>query len=667
MGYNLSPGAIQEIFNLPPGSKSEDISLRPILQVLSVRIAEPKPGQAPGPKRYRIVLSDGTNYIMGVLGSQNNSDIESGRMAENIFIQLNSFMRNTVKGRCVLIVLNLSITEYNPGHRIGQPTDVDPAPKEGEPGFNEQQQTNTTANTHSAPVSSGPMYERTNVVHNNPYGSASGGGGNNAADVKPNIHNPYPSPPKSSHNPYGNSNSANRYAPPIAHSQGTPGGSPITLISQLNMYQSRWTIKARVVSKSDIRTWSNAKGEGSLFSIELLDSSGVDIRATLFKEAVDKFYNFLNVGSVYQISGGRLKVANRQYNSCKSQMEITLDQKSEIHLQDDTNEIQAQSFDLVKIADIEQVEENKNVDVLGVVQEVGEVATILSKKSGQELQKCEVTIVDDTAAQIRVTLWGKKAVSAKEEIPIDKVVAFRRARVSDYGGKSLSGGDSYIVEPQIPETAALQQWWAAQNGQVAVKSLSSSGGGGGKMDSFADRKSVADIKNLGLGYNNPKGDYISFKATINFLKKDKEGGAWYTACPNKEEPCKNRCKVTQTTDGNWQCDRCHGTFPECTRKWIFSGVVIDDTSSTWVSFFNEQAMDLFGGATADEVFAKYDDQDFYDSHFLKATNTEWILRCRVKTEMVNEEERIKTQVVRMDPVDYAAESRELIKALQNFQ
>ena len=32
-----------------------------------------------------------------------------------------------------------------------------------------------------------------------------------------------------------------------------------------------WTIKARVTSKGDIRTWKNARGEGKLFSCDLLD------------------------------------------------------------------------------------------------------------------------------------------------------------------------------------------------------------------------------------------------------------------------------------------------------------------------------------------------------------------------------------------------------------
>lgn len=35
----------------------------------------------------------------------------------------------------------------------------------------------------------------------------------------------------------------------------------------------RWTIRARVTNKSGIRTWSNSRGEGKLFSMDLVDES----------------------------------------------------------------------------------------------------------------------------------------------------------------------------------------------------------------------------------------------------------------------------------------------------------------------------------------------------------------------------------------------------------
>ena len=49
--------------------------------------------------------------------------------------------------------------------------------------------------------------------------------------------------------------------------------------------------------KSSVRNWSNSRGEGRLFSVNFLDESG-EIRATGFNEAVDKFYDLLEVNKV---------------------------------------------------------------------------------------------------------------------------------------------------------------------------------------------------------------------------------------------------------------------------------------------------------------------------------------------------------------------------------
>ena len=95
----------------------------------------------------------------------------------------------------------------------------------------------------------------------------------------------------------------------------------------------------------------------------------------------------LEVNKVYTLSGGRLKVANMQWNTCKSQFEITFDQNSEIHLDNDTGEIQQQIYEFTKIAALESTEANKNIDVLAVVKNVGEPTSLISKKSGKELHQ----------------------------------------------------------------------------------------------------------------------------------------------------------------------------------------------------------------------------------------------------------------------------------------
>jgi replication factor A1 len=587
-----------------------------------------------------------------MLATQLNHFVQSGTVQANTIIDLNEYMSNTIQDRLVVIVLNLTVHPGpTPAGRIGAPVDVSkagvvvtPSAAPSKPLYNSYGGMNT-ANA------SGPN------AYGQPSQATSMAGSDNATAGQP---NPYGSvapyrPPNQTH-------------APIVRSVATTS-TMITPIGQLNMYQNRWTIKARVTSKSDIRTWANAKGEGSLFSVELLDSS-MDIRATFFKEAVDKFYSMLVVGKVYSFSGGRLKVANQQYNTCKSNFEITFDQNSEIQTEADVGDISKQNYDFVPIASIESIEANKTVDILAVVKSVGDVAKLTSKKSGQELTKCDLVLVDNSGTEISLTMWGDKANQAPMLFANTPVVAFRRARVSDYNGKTVSLSGDYEVNPDISEARSLLAWWKSGQG-VNTRSLSSSGGGAGRMEGFAERKDIATIKNENLGQSgSDKADYLTFKATLTFLKSNKEGGAWYPACANSGEPCKNMFRVTQTPDGQWSCEKCQGTYPTCVRRWIFSGTVEDDTSTSWVSFFNEQAEQLLG-TSADEVYERtftggQHDQDAYDSVFARAAYTEWVFKCRVKNEVYNDEARSKTSVIAIQPVDYAKESLDILAALEKL-
>ena len=54
---------------------------------------------------------------------------------------------------------------------------------------------------------------------------------------------------------------------------------PSHMIKYLNPFQNKFRIKARVVKKSQLRSWANSRGEGQVFDVILQDSSG-DIRAT---------------------------------------------------------------------------------------------------------------------------------------------------------------------------------------------------------------------------------------------------------------------------------------------------------------------------------------------------------------------------------------------------
>jgi replication factor A1 len=187
--------------------------------------------------------------MQGLLATQLNHLVHEG-LEQNHLIRLDKFVKNVVSGQNLVVVLKLETLGNNPGQRLGDPADIATSKEGGAENVPPQQQRNV-----------GGLYGS-----NKPVETKSDAGNNNN-NMQRNS-NPYGG---RSNNPYGSNSSQ----APIVRT--TPGGSAFTPIANLNMYQSRWTIRARVTAKSEIRTWSNARGEGSLFSIDMLDSSGVDV------------------------------------------------------------------------------------------------------------------------------------------------------------------------------------------------------------------------------------------------------------------------------------------------------------------------------------------------------------------------------------------------------
>lgn len=58
--------------------------------------------------------------------------------------------------------------------------------------------------------------------------------------------------------------------------------------------------------------------DGKVFSFDLLDSNGGEIRATCFNVIVDRFYVATEVSKVYLIYRSRLNLSQKNYNHLKN-------------------------------------------------------------------------------------------------------------------------------------------------------------------------------------------------------------------------------------------------------------------------------------------------------------------------------------------------------------
>lgn len=440
----------------------------------------------------------------------------------------------------------------------------------------------------------------------------------------------------------------------------SPGGTPLSQrtaipISSLNPYQNKWTIRARVSSKPSLRTWKNSRGDGKVLNVDLVDKDG-EIRACCFNDVADKFHSLFEMGKVYYVSRGRLKPANRNFNHLKNDYELNLTEETEVEpCMDAAPDLPTLQYNFRAIADLESEEPSSFVDVIGVCKHASEVASIITKTTNRKLSKREVSLVDRSGRIITLTLWGSEA----EEFDGSRfpVVAVKGAKVSDFGGRSLSTQFSSVLtlNPDIPEAHSLRGWYDSTGQHEEASSLSGQKGAGGGVG--APYLSFGQVKELDLGRKD-KPDYFTVKGSVTFARNQ---NVLYKACPNQE--CNK--KVTDgAAGGQYFCEKCNQSFPNFKYRMILTINVGDHSGNHWLTCFQDTGSDILGMGGQELGELKEQDEVAYDQVFHQANFKDYTFKIRAKIDTYNDEQRLKCYCVAATPLNYAQETLRLVEEIK---
>lgn len=621
MPVNLTPNAIAKI-------ESGDVNAKPLLQVLDIKLI------GSTQERYRLLLSDAVSTQHAMLATQLNDRVKSGRVRKGSVVQLIDYICSPVQNRKIIVVLNME-TIIPDCEIIGNPKSV----------------------VESDSVAQKPLTD-SNLVH-------SAGGSNNNSSAHNPVHNVQKFPP-TVQPPYQPPPNYRNHGPILKND----APARIIPIAALNPYQGRWAIKARVTAKGDIRRYNNARGDGKVFSFDLLDSDGGEIRATCFNAVVDRFYDAIEVGKVYMISKGFLKPAQKNYNHLKNEWEIFLEATSTVEVcPDEDGSIPRQQFSFRPISEIEISENNAILDLIGVVTSVNPSVPIL-RKNGMETQRRILNLKDGSGKSIELTLWGnfcnREGQDLEEMINngVFPVLAVKSGKVNDFSGKSIGtiSTTQLFINPDFPEAHSLRNWFDRGGKNAASVSISREIMPGGSKNEI--RKTVSQIKDEGLGRSD-KPDWVTVKATIAFIKTD---SFCYTACPLMIGDRQCNKKVTRSGSTKWQCDRCNQEFEECDYRYLLQAQVQDHTGLTWVTAFQEAGEEILGCSAKELYLLKYEgqDDDRFGGIIRSRLFNQYLFRLKIKEEMYGDEQRVKITVVKADNVNYSSESRYTLDLISKF-
>ncbi|CAG8648386.1 16792_t:CDS:10 [Funneliformis caledonium] len=426
----------------------------------------------------------------------------------------------------------------------------------------------------------------------------------------------------------------------------------ICTIDNISPYHNKWKLKAMVIQKSDLRTWTNARGSGKLFNVTLMDNSG-EIRATAFNQQAEEYANLLQLNKVYYISKGKVNIAKKQFSNVQNDYEITIEASTVIEPADDLAVPIKIKIDPVKISDLINYEKDQTVDVVAAIKEISET-TQITTKAQKMIDKRDIIIVDDSGYEIRLTTWGQQ-VNELRDVELGTVVICKNARVGDFQGKNLSmyGVSRLMIDPDIPQTYPIR----LERETSVFASNSYSGSSNFRND---PEKTIAQIVNENIGHSSEKAEYFVTRGTIVFIKKE---SMFYAACPT--DGCNK--KVIEDGENSYRCEKCSRSFDHVKYRYIFGINVSDHTDGMWFHCFNETGSIIMGKEANELNNIKENDESFFedwiDSRFFKT----YIFKCRAKMENYQEKNIIKYHVTEVIPVDFVEHGKALLNNINELE
>ncbi|GLJ20571.1 hypothetical protein SUGI_0374400 [Cryptomeria japonica] len=208
--------------------------------------------------------------------------------------------------------------------------------------------------------------------------------------------------------------------------------------------------------------YNTTKRNGQVFSFDIVDEEGCEVRITFFDE-IEKFhYHRVEKGAWYVVSKGFVKDANIVYNKLNNHLEIILTETSVLKwCVPDVAETKKKS-QFTPINEVLATSNNTLVDVIDVVVNIGEIS-VIRRKDGSTVKKRIVKINDMSTFTIDVNLWGPPSKQLGNDLKnmhasgTFVILAIQNTRVGYFNGKviNISTSTTFKINPCILEADTL--------------------------------------------------------------------------------------------------------------------------------------------------------------------------------------------------------------------
>lgn len=174
-----------------------------------------------------------------------------------------------------------------------------------------------------------------------------------------------------------------------------------------------------------------------------------------------------------------------------------------------------------------------------------------------------------------------------------------------------------------------------------------------------DRKTIAQmlVECTGSG---DKSDYATVTATITLLRES--SALYYCACVT--EGCNK--KVVEEGPSLFRCERCDVSHERCDYRYSFQVQISDETSSAWVSIFNETGITLIGKPAEEVHHIRINNDSEFNALMVSLKGRACTFKLRARQDTYNGETKVKYNVLSALPVDPRKENEALMSEVERM-
>ncbi|AFZ79330.1 hypothetical protein BEWA_021780 [Theileria equi strain WA] len=430
-------------------------------------------------------------------------------------------------------------------------------------------------------------------------------------------------------------------------------------IKNITTYTSNWTILARIIDKSPLKS---IKSDNSFMSIDIKDKNGDTIRGKFWGVAATKWDDILQKGNVYTFSKGSVNLANKKFNNTPHNYELTFNIDSQIEQADDIGDIDNErNYNFVTLREIKSTarESPFMVDILCFAKSISPIS-MTSTKFSKEMKRRTLHIVDDSGYELEITLWGQMAELELLDDILDKPLIVSQITIKEWNGgrygQSSLASDIKIANQQNvrdkDKLSNLETWYHQALSQNEIfKSL--------KSQSSISNKETYEFSNIEKINSKTKGGYTFNCKLRRIFWKNKDGTTrlWYQSCPMCFK------KVIIDEDSNiYRCIACDDAVVTPVLRFLFTCLFIDYSGQIICNIYGENGTKLIG--MTEQQLDALDKDKLKNALDFVATHKDFKISGFYKSKTYNGEVKNTFNVTNIELVNHIDEANMLLDKMQ---